>query len=703
MPVFGPSSNGRTPGPFSADLGALVDFDLDALLGQQSPFRPSRDVLFQGVNKTVEFDRILSLPRRAEAIDPAELDALTAFLKTDQIRSWDAIRASPPTHWRSLLPEGALHDVDEAERPQRLRPIQARALKDAYERGGLFAPIGVGHGKFLISVLTCMLVSSARVRRGQHPGRWLLFVPANLLEQTHRELAKARRHWRVPQQWPAGIADIQIRVESYEKLSSAKASKFLEEFEPTDIVCDEVHKLKRRSSARTRRFLRYFKDHPSTHLYAMSGSITRKSIRDYWHIIQLCLPGHAGGPALAPLPRTFPETEAWSQALDDAPDNDLRRAPGALLEFCDPDEIEALKPGWKAAPLEVKLGYYGETEEDQARLLAIVRRGFQRRLVETPGVVATSDGALGTSLVISERVPPEPPEKVREAFAQLRATWQDPNGDEIDSPISMWRIACQLSSGGWLKWIPAAPPEWLFARQEWNRFVRHVLAHNKQRLDSPLQVWQAVEAGKLSDRFGPGAELLEAWRNVRDDFEPNPVPQWIDTWLVEDALRWFDEQVDDDEGKSVPGIAWVSISAVGEAIERASGGRIPYFAGGPEASAAIIQHRGPCVASISAHGTGKNLQWASRNLVIHPPSGGDVWEQLLGRTHRPGQEADEVRVDFYAHALELREAFKSARRAARYVEDSSGQVQKLSYASVRMRGEDEIEARVAAGDPLWAK
>lgn len=683
------------------------DAELHALLGvSENPWKPSRGTLIAGVVRSTELLRIFNLPRRAESVEPEVIEALTEHLKTDEIRAWDAIRADHPGDWRLLLPEGRSSDVDAPEAPQRLRPIQARALADGFEQRGLFAPIGVGHGKFLISTLIVTLVEDSRARRGEAPGRWLLLVPANLYRQTMLEIARLRRHWRLPKLWPDGP----LRVETYEKLSSAKASKFLDDdvpkigqpptaYLPTDIVCDEIHKLKRATSARVRRFLRYFRAHQSTHLYGMSGTITRKTLRDYWHLLHLALP------KCAPLPRGFQETEAWSQALDDAPDDNLRRAPGALLDFCDAAEIEEMRPGWRLSPDEVRLGYYGESDEDQAKLLSIVRRGFRRRLVETPGVVGTSEGAIGTSLVISERIPPPVPPEVREAFRTLRTTWQTPNGDEIDGGVSMWRHACELASGFWYRWDPAAPMEWLVARQDWNRFVRYVLAHNRQKLDSPLQVWQAVESGKLSEAFGPelALELQGRWRQVRDSFVPNAVPQWISSWLVDDVIAWFAEQRDDDTGKELPGIAWVTHSAVGDAIALASGGRIPYFGGGPEASTKILTHKGPCVVSIAAHGTGKNLQRFSRNLVVHPPSGGDVWEQLLGRTHRPGQEADEVRVDVYLHALELRKALESGRRVARYIEDTTRQVQKLTYATVTTRSDEEIESFANALDPLWFK
>ncbi len=667
---------------------------LDELLAGatvETPWRPSRETLTIGVVKHPEFDRVRDLPTRPELVSDEVIDRLTAFLKSDEIRVWDRVRAEAPADWRARLPEGRLVESERPEKPERLRPIQARALQDAFERGGLFAPIGVGHGKFLISTLLPTLFA----RAANAPARkWLLFVPANLLGQTRAEIAAKRRHWDMPALWPAVNAAGSIRVESYDKLSSAKSAAFLDEYAPTDIVCDEVHKLKNQRAARTKRFLRYFREHTGTRLFAMSGTITRRTLRDYWHLIHLALP------RLAPLPRDFTQTESWAQALDDMPDNDTRRAPGVLLNFCDPFEVDCLHPGWSLEPEAVRLGYIGEDDDRQAALLKLVRRGFRRRLMSTPGVVGTSDDALGTSLVICERIPPAPPDNIVEAFRNLRATWQTPNGDEIDGGVNLWRHAGELSSGFWSRWVPPAPAPWLFARQHWNRAVRYVVAHNRQRLDSPLQVWNAVEAGELSPAFGDLRKLQEEWIAVRDSFDPNPVPQWESSWLVEDVLRWFGEQVDDD-GKAIPGIAWVHHVAVGEAIEALSGGKIRYFGGGAEASREILTYKGPCVASIAAHGTGKNLQRYSRALVVHSPSGGDTWEQMIARLHRPGQEADEVRFDVYLHVHELRKAFDDARRLARYIEDATNQPQKLLYARIDVRSDEDVMALAAGGDPLW--
>jgi hypothetical protein len=88
------------------------------------------------------------------------------------------------------------------------------------------------------------------------------------------------------------------------------------------------------------------------------------------------------------------------------------------------------------------------------------------------------------------------------------------------------------------------------------------------------------------------------------------------------------------------------------------------------------------VLSIAAHGTGKNLQWTNRNLVCTPPTGGDIWEQLIGRTHRQGQTADEVFVDVYQHTAAVVEGFAKARSSAVYSESTMGQRQRLAIANL---------------------
>jgi len=88
-----------------------------------------------------------------------------------------------------------------------------------------------------------------------------------------------------------------------------------------------------------------------------------------------------------------------------------------------------------------------------------------------------------------------------------------------------------------------------------------------------------------------------------------------------------------------------------------------------------------CVMSIKAHGTGRNLQaWARNILTAFPPNGTTV-EQAVGRTHRPGQEADEVTVDFFIPHSSVEADIEKALADAEYIEQTQGNRMKLLAAT----------------------
>jgi hypothetical protein len=84
--------------------------------------------------------------------------------------------------------------------------------------------------------------------------------------------------------------------------------------------------------------------------------------------------------------------------------------------------------------------------------------------------------------------------------------------------------------------------------------------------------------------------------------------------------------------------------------------------------------------SLSAHGTGKNLQAWSNQVLIHPLAHPSTWEQLLARTHRPGQQEDEVKFHVISGGL-FGKAFYNAIKDAQYIQDTTGQNQRLIYAT----------------------
>ncbi|AGC46591.1 hypothetical protein MYSTI_05311 [Myxococcus stipitatus DSM 14675] len=149
---------------------------------------------------------------------------------------------------------------------------------------------------------------------------------------------------------------------------------------------------------------------------------------------------------------------------------------------------------------------------------------------------------------------------------------------------------------------------------------------------------------------------------------------WPSDFIVQDAAKWALR-------KGQPGIVWVGFPELGERIAKAAG--VPFFGGGPEASATISRESGkrPTIVSQRAHGTGKSLTMFSRMLFVNPPADGAAWEQTIGRCHRQGQLADEVEVELYQHTDELVGARQKALDFARFIEQMEGTPQKLGFAN----------------------
>jgi len=201
--------------------------------------------------------------------------------------------------------------------------------------------------------------------------------------------------------------------------------------------------------------------------------------------------------------------------------------------------------------------------------------------------------------------------------------------------------------------------------------VRHVLRYmSRPGLDSPLLVARAAVAGVIN------SEALLPWKEVRDRWRPHPPVEavWLHDFLVQDIVEWT-QKLD------APGICWYEHDALGTALSA----HMPVFGPGEQGDAISTFDGQFCAASIRAHGDGKNLQRFSRNLITTPPANGTSWEQVLGRTHRPGQMADEVEVEVYLHDESLLEAIWKAVEDAQFVEDSQGQPQKLLFADKNFR------------------
>lgn len=534
-----------------------------------------------------------------------------------------------------------------------LRPSQAFCLDEARRVGGLVALLGVGTGKTLLG-LTLPLALGVK--------RAVLLMPpqlkTQLLERNYPDLSE---HWRLPNVVGAGLVypdtDAVIYPIAYSELSSLTKADVLERIQPEAIIADEAHNLRRLESARTKRFLRYVlaasKAGSLKSLCLMSGTLAQDSIEDLRFVC------YALG-KYAPVPWDVGTLRAWADALDPV---DRPSPPGELVRLCAPGESP--------------------------------RSGFRRRLVETPGVVATTTSPLAVKLVYRER-PLETPKTVRDVLAEMHRTWTTPWGEEIEDALTFSRYARQIAAGllyrrTWPRNEPlAVRQEWLEARAEWFREVRAYLTRpaavtGRSVLDSPKALELAATDGRRPSRN------FDRWSAVRNEAEPDQVAVWVDDFLVRDAIAW---------GREHRGVIWYEHDALGRRI--AAEGGYALIDGGASGEAVLGaldaarragREHPTVVASRPARGTGTDgLQYHFwEQLITTTSSNGARTEQLLGRLHRLGTEARTITTWVYRHTPEMAAALDNARREAAFLLETTGNEQKLCVAEFEF--ESNVEKR----------
>jgi hypothetical protein len=428
-----------------------------------------------------------------------------------------------------------------------------------------------------------------------------------------------------------------LRYISYEALGRVRMATELETYRPDLIIADECHRLKNLRAACTRRVARYMEDHPETKFVGLSGTVMRHSIKDFAHLLVWSLKDQA------PVPLDRDELEEWAQCLDDD-DPMARMAPGPL----------------------------GRTVEE-------ARAGFQKRLTSHPGIVIHQSEDTAASLRI-QALEYKVNETTEQAFKTLRAEWATPTGYTFSEAIMLWKFARELALGHWVEWDPHAPAEWLDARRDWAVRVREVLSRSRT-LDSELHVRLAVQVGETH-----GKEILEAWEKLKGAFTPNPHDTWQDQGALEACQAWAAHD---------PGIIFTGHSFFGRTLAKRLA--VPYYGakGKNDQGQPIEAEKGDrvVVASIQANGTGRNLQAFSRALVTASQT--DL-EQLLGRLHRQGQEADEVTFDFLVGCWEHVDGFWKAFENADKQHSLTGGTYKLSYADITMPTREDIKTRAGA-------
>jgi len=394
----------------------------------------------------------------------------------------------------------------------------------------------------------------------------------------------------------------------------------------------------------------------------LTGTLGNRSVLEFGHLCELAL-GEG-----SPLAREEMVLRDWAFALDEKVPDFQRKAPGALLRWGDSADTD----------------------------LVAARRAFKSRFSETPGVVCTDDTFTDVLLHIrcfdvnySPRAA-----SAREieclpcgglgckrcrgrgfhafaggvdgAFAQLRTLQQTLDGVPVPDASAVWRHAREYACGFYYRLDPPPPRRWVEARTACFAFVQDVLMHGRQGLASMGDVFRAH----------PTDPRIVRWQQIRGEYDPDRHRQavWFDDTIIRLAAKWAAE---------APGLVWTEHTAFGERLERETG--LPYCReGGADAlgvQATAQNRQRSVICSVSSIGEGHNMQPWHRNLVISCPPNGNRWEQLISRTHRPGQTRP-VSVEVLTSCIETLKGFRQAVADCEMQEQTRGQAQKLLIAGI---------------------
>lgn len=543
------------------------------------------------VRHTAEFERVRDLPRRK--LTDADAEA-----------------------WAEALTPEVLQPRARA----RLRPWQACSIAEVVENDGGLLGLPVGAGKTLVTYLTARLFGSRRP---------LLIVPASLRDKTRHDFASYVGVWQAPNPPP--------RIVSREELAPESGAKLIEAYRPDLILIDEADELANRRSSACRRIDRYIvanraryerPDPEWVRVVAMTGTLSRKSLMGYWHLLCWCLDDRA------PVPLNEGEALMWAAALDESTRfADRRPLPGPLGDT-------------RGAALE----------------------WFRNRLLETPGVVIVDGDSCDAPLVVRQRIAKECPE-IDAMFRRLLLE----NG-EIDpamivsDPLSRWRVDSFLGCGLYQKYDPPPPDEWRTARRAVAAFVRETIEHS-DTLDTERQVLQ-----RFADE-----PVVQDWREIKPLFKPedHTIAVWFSQATIESAAEWL------HEAPGVPSIVWCGNVEFGRSFAHVAGVRY-YGEKGQDENGRGLHVAPPdrsMVVSWNANKRGFNLQAWRRHLVVHPPQSAKYLEQLFGRSHRFGQD-EIVTVDVLCTSGGTLDAFDAAVAESKHVRRSVGMTQKLLRAEI---------------------
>jgi hypothetical protein len=495
-----------------------------------------------------------------------------------------------------------------------LGPWQGQALYEAAHNDGAVLGLPVGFGKTLIAELLPVVMGAVRP---------ILVAPAVLEDQIYAMRGAIQTEWHTAQP-PAQIVPPS-------RLAPESGAGLLDAIDPDLIIIDECDELSNPKSSAVRRLDRFILAHPHVKVVCMTGTLTRKSIMGYWHLLCWALRERA------PVPMTQSEASIWALAIDESRGRDWTR---------------------------VDCGPLGATVE-------AARAWYRKRLTETPGVlIVDGDSAADVPLTIRQRLAREDP-KLDSVYREFLRTFEAPGGEVVTDPLSRWRIDGQFGCGLYTRFNPPPAIAWRDARRESAKFVRAMIANSdgwSRPLDTEAQVFKRY----------PDNPIVSEWRRLEPTYDPEEHSEtvWFTDSAVMSVVDWLNESTE-------PGAVWCGSVDFAEAVARVA--KLSYYGRKGRDQYGGGLHAAPpdrsFVASWHANKKGFNLQAWRRALVVFPPQSAKWLEQLFGRHHRQGQTKP-VTIDVLITSGGTLQAFDSAIREANFARDTVGMTQKILRARI---------------------
>ena len=590
----------------------------------------------------------------------------------------------------------------------RLFNVQANAIS-SYERyGGLLGIIAVGWGKTLI----CEVCAAIGIRKGFR--RVVYMMPAGVAAQLwDSDIPWARNHVPLPVEFfnlhrqSARTRKALVRQEHkngvfifpYSLLSAPDAFELLKWISPDLIICDEAHKLGDSSAARTKRWLTYVNER-QPEVVALSGGITSKGPKDYAHLSFHALKDNC------PLPMSAHLMNDWQAALGSRTDAD------AVTSSMMTHLLPVLT--WAQTYFPHLLDRLVATQEG-------LRLAYRARLTTAPAVIATGDSEINASLSIEGawarecpwvKQPEQVPgwDELTRLIDGVEKLGETPNGDMIAHAIHKFKWLEELSVGFYnsLKWpsveafarrrnidetkaaqiLQGAQDHHAAQQQYYSKLSKWFGERHRPGLDTPMLVGRDMHAHGMQN---VGADLFHTWDNMkRLEFPEMPERDSnavrICPFMVWACVEWARAHTMNGFG----GVIWVKNIEFGrwvfQGLQEGGVSNAVYCPAGDEFNDMLDVRKNPSikdktvVASIDAHGTGKNIQYMERSFVTQWPRAAKTAQQLLGRLHRNGQKADEV-VYYTALATEFHhQSYAACLVDAIYIQQTTGDRQKIVMA-----------------------